>query len=82
MPDKRIQTESEPGEDPQMAAAADAALRSLDAAGITVQDLLDELPAARAEVLRRAYSPAFLQDLDRQFRAVQRSVAARQVDEG
>lgn len=51
--------------DAELAAAMERAARSLDAAGLTVQDILDELPAAREELMHEWYSEEFLAQLDR-----------------
>jgi hypothetical protein len=45
------------------------AMQVLDEAGMTAQDLLDELPAAGEEVLRRIYGDALVDDLLREHRA-------------
>ena len=45
------------------------AARSLGAADLTVQDILDELPAAREELMHEWYSEEFLAQLDRAFAA-------------
>ena len=39
--------------------------RALAAAGVTVQDLLDQIPAARAEVVTEAYGTEFVEEIER-----------------
>lgn len=46
------------------------AVKVLEEAGMTAQDLLDELPAAGEEVMRRIYGDALVDDLLREHRAV------------
>src|SRR5690242_4465109 len=43
------------------------AAQALASAGISVQDLLDELPAARARVVTSAYGDDLLLELERQY---------------
>ena len=50
-----------------MQGAADA----LEAAGLAVQNILDELPAARAEIMREAYSVEFVRELEQLHQAAQ-----------
>ena len=45
------------------------ALRALAEDGITVQDLLDSLPAVREEVMRETYGPAFMEEVATAFAA-------------
>lgn len=54
-------------QDEQLAALMDRASATLEAAGITVDDFLANLPAARDAVVREAYGEEFLQDLDRRY---------------
>ncbi len=42
------------------------ATRAMDDAGITPQDLMDELPAARDALMRRWYGDEFVDNLERQ----------------
>jgi AbrB family looped-hinge helix DNA binding protein len=52
--------------------------RALAAAGLTVEELLEELPAAREAVVRESYGDAFLEELTRlhaEHRAGQRGDA-------
>jgi bifunctional DNA-binding transcriptional regulator/antitoxin component of YhaV-PrlF toxin-antitoxin module len=42
----------------------DAAMRALDKAGISVEELLEDLPAARDEVVTEHYGAAFLEKLE------------------
>jgi len=44
-------------------------MRVLEEADMTAQDLLDELPAAGEEVMRRIYGDALVDDLLRERRA-------------
>ncbi|HST86837.1 MAG TPA: AbrB/MazE/SpoVT family DNA-binding domain-containing protein [Ktedonobacterales bacterium] len=60
-------------QDAHLAALMERGAAALSAAGLTVQDVLDELPAARAEVMREAYSTEFLEELDQLHAAAQRS---------
>jgi bifunctional DNA-binding transcriptional regulator/antitoxin component of YhaV-PrlF toxin-antitoxin module len=52
-------------QDEHLAALMDHAAEALAAAGMTGQDMLDELPAARAEVVTEAYGADFLRELER-----------------
>jgi hypothetical protein len=45
---------------------------ALVSAGVTVQDILDGLPAAREEWMRARYGDAFVDDLERQHAALHR----------
>lgn len=56
-------------EDAELAAASARAARVLDRYGLTAQDLLDELPAARDEAMRRLYGDELVDDLERLHRA-------------
>ena len=47
------------------------AARALEEAGLTVQDLLDELPAAGEAVMRQIYGDALVDDLLREHRALE-----------
>jgi hypothetical protein len=47
------------------------AAQVLEEAGITVQDLLDELPAAGEEVMRQIYGDALVDDLLREHGAAE-----------
>ena len=53
-------------QDEHLAAMMQRAQQALAAIGMTAQDLLDELPAARAEVAAEAYGAEFLRELERQ----------------
>ena len=69
-------------EDMELAETMLRASQALDRLGLTAQDFLDELPAARAAVLQAAYGPAFLQQLERQFQAAHRASPVQQANEG
>jgi hypothetical protein len=56
-------------EDRALASAMAQAAQVLEEAGLTAQDLLDELPAAGEEVMRRLYGDALVDDLLREHRA-------------
>ena len=45
-----------------------ASMRALASAGLSVQDLLDELPAARERVYQQSYSAELRAEIDRQWR--------------
>ena len=47
------------------------AVQVLEEAGMTVQDLLDELPAAGEEVMRQIYGDALVDDLLQEHGAVE-----------
>ena len=47
-----------------LAAKMERAQRALARAGLTVQDLLDALPAARAAVLQEAYDERYRREID------------------
>ncbi len=50
-------------QDAHLAQLQQQAIQALTEAGLTVQDLLDQLPQARESVMREAYSPEFLAKL-------------------
>lgn len=52
-------------QDEHLAALLEGATRALSARGITARDFLDDLPAARAEVMGEAYRGEFLRELER-----------------
>lgn len=54
-------------EDHELAPAMAEALQVLEEAGLTAQDLLDELSAAGEEVMRRIYGGALVDDLLREY---------------
>jgi polyhydroxyalkanoate synthesis regulator phasin len=56
-------------EDRELASAMAQAAQALEEAGMSAQDLLDELPAAGEEVMRRIYGDALVDDLLREHRA-------------
>jgi AbrB family looped-hinge helix DNA binding protein len=56
-------------QDEHLAALSKHATETLAAAGLTVDDLLDELPAARDQVMRELYGPDFIQELERMWQA-------------
>lgn len=62
-------------QDDHLAALLDHAASVLEEAGLTTQDLLDELPAARAAVVEELYGAAFMAELTRQHAALQRAAA-------
>ncbi len=57
--------------DAELAKQMQHATDILKAAGLTVQDVLNELPAARAEIMRAAYSAEFVRELERLHQAAQ-----------
>ena len=52
-------------DDALLDAAMFKARLALEQAGLTVQDVLDELPAAGNEAMRRHYGDAFVDELER-----------------
>jgi AbrB family looped-hinge helix DNA binding protein len=56
-------------QDEYLAALSQHAADAIASAGLTVEDLLDELPAARADVMREMYSPDFLRELEQMWQA-------------
>ena len=60
-------------QDDHLAALLDHAASVLEEAGLTTQDLLDELPAARAAVVDELYGAAFMAELARQHAALRRA---------
>ena len=54
-------------QDQHLAALMQAATEAMQQAGITVEDITDELPAARAEVVSEAYGAEFLEELERMY---------------
>ncbi len=57
-------------QDEQLATLMARAAAALAAAGVTTQDLLDDLPAARSAVMREAYGDAFMDALAREHAAL------------
>lgn len=57
-------------QDEQLAALLDHAAAVLAGAGLTAQDVLDELPAARAAVVEELYGAEFMGELARQHEAL------------
>ena len=57
-------------QDEQLATLMARAAAALAAAGVTTQDLLDELPATRSAVMREAYGDAFMDALARKHAAL------------
>ena len=57
-------------QDEQLAALMARAAEALAAAGATTQDLLDDLPAARSAVMRKAYGDASMDALAREHAAL------------
>ncbi len=55
--------------------ALDRSAAAVAAAGLTVDDLLDDLPAIRAPVARATYGDAFMDELHREYEA-QRAAGA------
>ena len=53
-------------QDEHLATLLDHAAGVLEGAGLTTQDLLDELPAARAAVVEELYGAEFMGELARQ----------------
>ncbi len=53
-------------QDEHLAALLDHAAGVLEGAGLTAQDLLDEIPAARAAVVEELYGAEFMGELARQ----------------
>lgn len=51
-------------QDQHLAELMDSAAQVLSAAGLTVQDFLDDLPAVRAEVFKEAYGEEFLREME------------------
>lgn len=60
---------AQPDEDRELALAMARAAQAMEDAGMSAQDLLDELPAAGEEVMRRIYGDALVDDLLREHRA-------------
>lgn len=52
-------------DDAELTALMNRAARALEAAGITAQDLIDELPAVQEELLRQDLGDAFVDELYR-----------------
>ncbi len=51
-------------QDEQLARMTARAAATLAKAGLTAQDLLDDIPAARADVVRDLYGDAFMEELE------------------
>jgi bifunctional DNA-binding transcriptional regulator/antitoxin component of YhaV-PrlF toxin-antitoxin module len=60
-------------QDEHLATLTQRAQQALSTAGLTAQDVLDELPAARASVVSEAYGAEFVQEIER-LRLAQRPV--------
>jgi hypothetical protein len=58
-----------PPDDP-VGTAMDRAARVLEQAGLTIDDLLDELPQIRDRIAREAYGDAFMDELGREYAAL------------
>lgn len=56
--------------DAELARLMDDAATVLAEAGLTAQDILDELPSVRAEVLVEMYGAEFMEELERQHAAL------------
>ena len=57
-------------QDTHVAALLEHAARVVEEAGLTAQDFLNELPAVRAQVVRKLYGEAFMNDLERRYGAL------------
>jgi bifunctional DNA-binding transcriptional regulator/antitoxin component of YhaV-PrlF toxin-antitoxin module len=57
-------------QDAHVAALLEHAARVVEEAGLTAQDFLDELPAVRAQVVRKLYGEEFMNDLERHYGAI------------
>lgn len=51
-------------QDQHLAELMDSAAQALSAAGLTVQDFLDDLPAVRADIFNDAYGEEFLREME------------------
>lgn len=65
-------------QDIHLAELMERAAQALARAGLTTQDLLDELPRARAAVLAEAYSAEFLREMERQWAAAHPELPSEQ----
>ncbi len=54
------------------------AARAMERMGVTVQDFLDELPAARGEVLQEIYGPAYMREIERLIAAYRQQSPSHQ----
>ena len=66
------QAEQVDDEDTELVETMASAAQALDRLRNTAQDILNELSAARAEVLQRAYGAAFLERLAHRFEEAHR----------
>lgn len=57
-------------QDAHVAALLEHAARVVEEAGLTAQDFLDELPAVRAQVVRKLYGEEFMSDLEQRYGAL------------
>jgi bifunctional DNA-binding transcriptional regulator/antitoxin component of YhaV-PrlF toxin-antitoxin module len=57
-------------QDAHVAALLQHAARVVEESGLAAQDFLDELSAVRAQVVRKLYGEAFMDDLDRRYGAL------------
>jgi bifunctional DNA-binding transcriptional regulator/antitoxin component of YhaV-PrlF toxin-antitoxin module len=57
-------------QDAYVASLLERAARVVEEAGLTAQDFLDELPAVRAQVVRKLYGEEFMSDLERRYGAM------------
>ncbi|HXT35227.1 MAG TPA: hypothetical protein VN837_06585 [Chloroflexota bacterium] len=57
-------------EDAALTALMNSAARALEEAGLTAQDLIDELPTVQEEVLRQDLGEAFVNELRRMHAAL------------
>lgn len=65
----------QPDDDGELSSILERAVWSLHEAGLTAQDIIDELPAAREELMHEWYAEEFLAQLDRRLAEHQRTGA-------
>ncbi|HEX5418337.1 MAG TPA: AbrB/MazE/SpoVT family DNA-binding domain-containing protein [Chloroflexota bacterium] len=59
-------------QDEQLVRLMEEARLSLEASGLTVQDLLDDLPRVRDELMNETYGPEFMAELQRKWDEIHR----------
>lgn len=64
-------------QDAHLTALMERAAQVLGKAHVTVRDLLDELPQARADVVREAYGEEFMRELAEQHQVFQRAESGK-----
>ena len=65
-------------QDAELEAIMERAALALERLGITVEDIVDELPAARGDVLHEIYGSSSMREIDRRIAALKEQTPAPQ----